>query len=204
MESSSGYFSPDMKLIFASSNRHKINEINALVSDLQIQVIAKEEIGCNEEIPETGSTLKENAILKANYIYERFQVPCFSEDTGLEVSALNNEPGVKTARYAGEHKDSIKNMEKLLYNLRGETNRSARFRTVIALYWKNELQLFEGIVEGQISDRISGKGGFGYDPVFIPEGYDKTFAELDLSIKNQISHRAMAVGKLVHFLGSNQ
>jgi XTP/dITP diphosphohydrolase len=189
-----------MKLILASSNKHKIAEINVLLDKLPLEVIPKEAIGCLEEIPETGNTLNENAVLKARYIHEKYKVNCFAEDTGLEVNALNGAPGVHTARYAGENRDSLENMQKLLSALEGKQDRSAQFKTVIALMLENKLHLFEGIAEGTIAKEMKGNGGFGYDPVFIPIGFDKSFAELDQSIKNKISHRARAIEKLIQFL----
>lgn len=191
-----------MKLILASSNLHKIKEINELTADLNIEILSKDSIGCSEDIPETGETLQENAILKAEYVHHKFNVNCFAEDTGLEVDALNGKPGVHTARYAGEDRSDEKNMQKLLKKLIGKTQRAAQFRTVIALVLDGSFFTFEGIVRGQIAYDKKGTKGFGYDPIFIPDGYDKSFAELDSSIKNKISHRGKAVKQLIHFLKS--
>lgn len=200
MESSSGSIPETIKLVFASSNMDKIKEINLLLSGLPIEVIAKKDIGCMEEIEETGVTLTENAVLKAQFIYKKYHVHCFAEDTGLEVKALKGRPGVYTARYGDESKDPIKNMEKLLDELKDVHERSARFKTVIALILEGTIHVFEGIIVGKITHEMIGKGGFGYDPVFIPNGYKKTFAELELTIKNKISHRAKAINKLIRFL----
>jgi XTP/dITP diphosphohydrolase len=165
--------------------------------------LSLKEIGCFDDIPETADTLEGNALLKARYVYERFGKDCFADDTGLEVEALNNAPGVYSARYAGTDKDAGANMRKLLDELSDESNRKARFRTVIALIKEGTEYLFEGEVRGTISCEPKGINGFGYDPIFVPENYDKSFAELDLSVKNTISHRANAVKKLVDFLQDN-
>ena len=186
-------------IIFATSNPHKISEVQKILSG-QYHIQPMSEIGCHEDIPETSPTIEGNALQKARYLHQNYQVDCFSEDTGLEIDALNGEPGVITARYAGPQRDSIANMELALQKLGDTDNRSARFRTVIALILDQKEYTFEGIVEGQIARQRSGDGGFGYDPVFVPDGFDKTFAELPVEIKNQISHRARAVEKLVQFL----
>jgi XTP/dITP diphosphohydrolase len=188
-----------MEIIFATNNDHKLHEVADLLKE-KYQVLSLKEIGCFDDIPETAETLQGNALLKARYVYERYGKNCFADDTGLEVEALNNAPGVYSARYAGEDKDAQANMRKLLNELQGITNRRARFRTVIALILNGQESLFEGEVKGTIIDFPRGINGFGYDPVFVPEGYDKTFAELDLSVKNGISHRANAVKKLTYFL----
>jgi len=188
------------KLIFATTSRHKLNEIRAMLPGHD--VLGLEDIGYFTEIEETGLTLEENASIKALQLYSHIHEASLGEDTGLEVFALDMAPGVHTARYAGNDRDPAKNMDKLLEQLTSKSDRRARFRTVIALADKEGIRLFEGIVNGTISEARSGAGGFGYDPVFIPEGYDKTFAELASDIKNNISHRAMAVHKLVSFLAS--
>jgi XTP/dITP diphosphohydrolase len=163
-----------------------------------------DEIGCNEDIPETAGTLEGNALLKAQYIKTHYGYDCFAEDTGLEVKALNNAPGVYSARYAGESKDSKANMHKVLEALKNRKDRSARFRTVIALIIGEKEYLFEGIVEGKLIEEARGNAGFGYDPVFVPEGYTETFAEMGIDVKNKISHRAKAVEQLKRFLDEKQ
>jgi len=188
-----------MEIIFATNNDHKLHEVANLLKD-NYKVMSLKEIGCYDDIPETADTLQGNSLLKARYVYERFGKNCFADDTGLEVEALNNAPGVYSARYAGENHDSVANMRKLLADMDGKQNRKARFRTVIALIQDGQEYLFEGEVKGSIIEVPRGTNGFGYDPVFVPEGYDKTFAELDLTVKNKISHRANAVRKLVDFL----
>ena len=188
------------KLIFATTSKHKLTEIRAMLPGYD--VLGLEDIGYHTEIEETGLTLEENATIKALQLYSHIHEASLGEDTGLEVFALDMAPGVHTARYAGNDRDPAKNMDKLLEQLTSKSDRRARFRTVIALADKEGIRLFEGIVNGTISEARSGAGGFGYDPVFIPEGYDKTFAELPSDIKNNISHRAMAVQKLVSFLAS--
>lgn len=188
-----------MQLVFASNNNNKIKEIQALVSDT-IQIISLEDIGCTEDIPETAETIEGNAILKANYVTEKYGYPCFADDTGLEVDALNGAPGVYSARYAGEQKDSNDNMDKLLLELKDKSNRKANFKTVICLNLNDTQQLFTGIITGKIIDEKIGTNGFGYDPIFIAEGHQKTFAQLTLEEKAQISHRGIAVAKLIAFL----
>lgn len=188
-----------MKLIFATHNRNKLEEVRKLVPD-HIDLISLIEIGCFDEIPETGKTIEQNARIKADYVTEKFKLPCFADDTGLLVDALNEAPGVYSARYAGEEKDSGKNINKLLSELKDKNDRSARFKTVISLNINVETHLFEGIVEGEITNKKLGDKGFGYDPIFLPKGYDKTFAELPLKTKNQISHRGKAIQKLLLFL----
>ncbi len=189
------------KIVFATNNQHKLEEVRAVLKK-HIEVISLSEIGCSDDIPETGNTLEENAILKANYVKKKFGVECMADDTGLEVEALNGEPGVFSARYAGEGHNSVDNMEKLLENLSGVSNRNARFRTIIALTENEKIHCFEGIVEGEIITEPKGKAGFGYDPVFVPKGYNITFAEMGSEEKNKISHRALAVKKLVEFFNS--
>jgi len=186
-------------IVFATNNSHKLDEVRAIVSD-SIEIVGLKDIGCNDDIAETADTLEGNALLKARYVKERFGYDCFADDTGLEVEALGGEPGVRSARYAGDAHDSEANIVKLLKALEGATNRKARFRTVIALIINGEEKFFEGIVEGRIIEEKRGKSGFGYDPVFIPDGYDETFAQLGADIKNGISHRAVASGKLAEYL----
>lgn len=188
-----------MKLIFATNNQHKVEEIRSVLP-ASFSIITLKEAGIDIDIPEPHDTLQENAAEKARTIYQLTQTDCFSEDTGLEVYALNHEPGVKSARYAGEDKSFQNNIDKLLLKLNGHPNRSARFRTVICLLLKGQEYFFEGISEGSILTEPRGQGGFGYDPVFVPEGEDKTFAEMPLEEKNQYSHRSRAVSQLVAFL----
>ena len=208
-----------MKIVFATNNEHKLSEIRAILGP-SFDVVSLADIGCHEDIPETGQTLEENALMKAEYIYNKYHLSCFADDTGLEVEALNGAPGVYSARYAaivpagepaGPSHDSEANMARLLRELANNNNRKARFRTVIALIEKKDVcpcgctsikvvHKFEGIVNGEITREKSGAEGFGYDPIFRPDGYDKTFAELGADIKNQISHRARATAKLCEFL----
>lgn len=188
-----------MKLVFATNNQHKLEEVSAIL-DNSIELLSLKDINCNTDIPETSDTLEGNALLKAQYIYNNFGINCFADDTGLEVEALNNEPGVYSARYAGENKNPETNMFKVLDNLREKENRKARFRTVIALILNGKEYLFEGIINGKITNSKQGSAGFGYDPIFMPEGYNETFAELGNNIKNKISHRALAINKLSDFL----
>jgi len=190
-----------MKLVFATNNSHKIEEVKSILSGCrEIEILSLSDIGCHEDIPEDHDTFAGNALQKAHFVHERFGLDCFADDTGLEVNALEGEPGVKTARYAGDNHDSNANMEKLLGKLNGIMDRSARFRTVIALILNGKEYLFEGIVNGTIALNKSGTAGFGYDPVFIPEGYNRTFSDLDMIIKNTISHRAKAIAELKNFL----
>lgn len=188
-----------MKLVFASNNKNKIQEIQALVPNT-IQIVSLEEIGCTEDIPETADTIEGNAILKANYVTEKYGYDCFADDTGLEVEALNGAPGVYSARYAGEQKDANDNMDKLLSELKDKTNRKANFKTVIALNLNGNQNLFTGIINGKIIEEKIGTNGFGYDPIFVAEGFDKTFAELSMEEKSTISHRGIAVKELILFL----
>ena len=200
-----------MKIVFATNNQHKLDEIRAILGP-SFEVVSLADIGCHEDIPETGTTLEENALIKAEYVYNKYHLSCFADDTGLEVEALNGAPGVYSARYAGgEGHDSEANMQKLLRELANNNNRKARFRTVIALIEKKDVcpcgctsikvvHKFEGIVDGEITREKSGAEGFGYDPIFRPDGYDQTFAELGTDIKNQISHRARATQKLAEYL----
>lgn len=188
-----------MKLVFATHNTHKFEEVR-LIMPKHIELLSLSDIGCTEDIAETGKSLKENALIKASYVYQQYQVACFSDDTGLEVEALNGAPGVFSARYAGAQKNSDANMNKLLEDLKMHTNRSAQFRTVIALKCLEKEIVFEGVVEGIITQNKNGNGGFGYDPIFQPEGYLETFGVLPEHIKNSISHRALAINKLINFL----
>ena len=188
-----------MKLVFASNNKNKIQEILALVPNI-IQIVSLEEIGCIEDIPETADTIEGNAILKANYVTEKYGFDCFADDTGLEVDALNSAPGVYSARYAGEQKDANDNMDKLLSELKDESNRKANFKTVIALNLNGKQNLFTGIINGKIIEEKIGTNGFGYDPIFVADGFDKTFAELSMEEKSTISHRGIAVKELILFL----
>lgn len=188
-----------MKIVFATNNKHKLEEIKAILAG-KTEVLSLTDIGCDVDIPETGTTLEENAVIKAKFIAENYRYDCFADDTGLEVDALGGEPGIYSARYAGEGHDSEANMAKLLQNLKDKDCRKARFRTVIALIRNGQTMFFEGTVDGNITDEKRGTEGFGYDPIFMPEGYDKTFAELGEDIKNTISHRAKAVKKLTEYL----
>lgn len=188
------------KLVFATNNAHKLEEISAILND-KVELLSLKDIHCYVDIPETADTLEGNALLKAQYIREHYGMDCFADDTGLEVEALHGAPGVYSARYAGgEGHDSEANMKRLLEELKNEENRKARFRTVIALILNGEVHEFEGIVKGDILREKRGMAGFGYDPIFVPEGYTESFAELGEEVKNQISHRARAVRKLVKFL----
>ena len=192
------------ELVFATNNAHKLSEVSAILGD-KIKLLSLKDINCNDDIPETADTLEGNALLKARYIYDKFGVDCFADDTGLEVEALNGAPGVYSARYAGgDGHDSEANMNKLLTNLQGESNRKARFRTVVAMILDGKEYLFEGIVNGTIIENKRGTTGFGYDPIFVPEEYTETFAELGEEVKNKISHRSRAVQKLCNFLNSIQ
>lgn len=188
-----------MKLVFASNNEHKIAEISKLVPS-GFEVVSLESIGCTEDIPETADTLEGNAILKAQFVWERFGLSCFADDTGLEVPVLGNAPGVYSARYAGPQRNATDNMDKLLDELNEINQRDARFITVIALILDGQLHTFEGIVNGTITREKHGSEGFGYDPIFKPEGFDQTFAEMNMEQKNTMSHRGRAVLKLVEFL----
>ncbi len=188
-----------MELVFATNNPNKLTEIQKLLNK-SISLKSLSDINCSEEIPETGLTIEENARQKSMYIFDKFGIDCFSDDTGLEIDCLDGEPGVYSARYAGEAKDAVQNMRKVLTEMEGNTNRNAQFRTVISLVISNKEYQFEGIVKGKIENRARGKEGFGYDPIFTPDGYKQTFAEMDISLKNKISHRALAVSKLIEFL----
>lgn len=191
-------------LVFATNNAHKLEEVRAIIGD-RFEIKSLDDIGCHDDIPETADTLQGNALQKARYIKDKFGYDCFADDTGLICSALNGEPGVRSARYANDNNhehDSEANMKLLLKNLSDKNDRSAYFMTVIALIYQGQTYTFNGVVNGVISHEKHGYGGFGYDPIFVPEGYDKTFAELGNEIKNTISHRARAVAKLDEFLKS--
>jgi len=188
-----------ISLVFATNNLNKLNEVQTLLPDF-IELKSLSDINCNEEIPETATTLEGNAILKADFVTQKFEINCFADDTGLEVESLNGAPGVFSARYSGNDGNSEKNMEKLLFNLSDKLNRKAQFRTVIALNLSGQQFLFEGVCKGKIIEEKRGIKGFGYDPIFIPEGFSKTFAEMNLEEKGSISHRGKAIQQLIHFL----
>lgn len=190
-----------MKLVFATNNQHKLKEVQKMLPS-SIQLLSLKDIHCFDDIEETAKTLEGNASLKADYITEKYGYHCFADDTGLEINSLNGEPGVFSARYAGEHGNSEKNMQKVLENLADKIDRTAQFRTVIALNLNNEQHFFEGICKGEIISEKSGTEGFGYDPIFKPKGYSLSFAEMSSEEKNKISHRGIAVHQLVHFLNS--
>ncbi|MEI6061537.1 MAG: non-canonical purine NTP diphosphatase [Bacteroidota bacterium] len=189
------------ELIFATNNKHKIDEIQAIIGD-NFRIKSLEQLGCTEDIPETAATLEGNALIKAQYVYSTYGKNCFADDTGLEIEALDGRPGVFSARYATDGHDFEANIDKVLEELSGVTNRRARFRTVVALIMNGTVHYFEGIVEGEIIAERKGGKGFGYDPIFLPTGFEQTFAEMPLSEKNKISHRARAVCKLVDFLNT--
>lgn len=184
---------------FATNNQHKIQEVRAILSP-DFPLVGLEQIGCTEELPEERDTMEGNSLQKAEYVFNHYKVTCFADDSGLEVDALNGAPGVYSARYAGPQKNSQDNIRLLLKNLAGISNRKARFRTVITLITPALAKQFEGIVEGHIIDELKGTSGFGYDPIFVPTGFDKTLAEMSLEEKNKISHRAIALDKLVEYL----
>jgi len=187
------------KLVFATNNAHKLTEVKAILEP-QFTIISLNELNCNDEIPETADTLQGNALLKATYIHDKFGLDCFADDTGLEITELNGEPGVYSARYAGEDNNSTNNMNKVLKLLENKTNRKACFRTVIALFQGENTIFFDGKINGDIALSPQGESGFGYDPIFIPEGFQLSFAQLSSEEKNSISHRAIAVSKLIDFL----
>jgi XTP/dITP diphosphohydrolase len=189
----------NINLIFATSNQNKVLEIQKILPK-KFNIKSLKDLNYFEDVPENETTIKGNAIFKAKYIYEKFNINVFADDTGLEVEALNGEPGVHSARYAGTTRNSEKNIKKLLKNLKNIKNRNARFKTVIALIIDNKLHIFSGIVEGYILDSPKGNNGFGYDPIFCPNGFDKSFAELTLKEKNLISHRSLAMKKLIDFI----
>ena len=190
-----------MKLVFATNNKHKLQEVRDILGN-RIEVLSLSDINCHDDIPETGTTLEENALIKARWVSEKYNCNCFADDTGLEVTALGGAPGVYSARYAGEECNSVANMEKLLQNLTEKTDRSAQFRTVIALIINGEEILFDGVVKGSITTEKSGDSGFGYDPIFVPEGYSQSFAQMDSVAKNSISHRYRATKELSDYLKS--
>ena len=191
-----------MKLVFATNNKHKLQEVRDIVGD-RVEVLSLSDINCTDDIPETADTLQGNALIKARHIYAKYGLDCFADDTGLEVEALDGAPGVYSARYAGEECDSGANMQKLLQNLTGETNRNAQFRTVIALIIRGEEKLFNGIVKGTIATEKKGDSGFGYDPIFIPEGHSESFAQMSSEMKNSMSHRFRATLQLGDYLKEN-
>jgi len=188
-----------LKLVFATNNRHKLEEVSHKIGD-HFELLTLNDIGCTEDIEETGSTFEENAAIKSNYVYNKYHLNCFGDDSGLVVDALNGEPGVYSARYAGEHGNHAANIKKVLAKLDGIENRKARFVTVISLAWEGKEYVFEGVVNGTIRHETTGTGGFGYDPIFQPDCYDITFAEMTMDEKNKISHRARAMEKLILFL----
>lgn len=188
-----------MDLLFASNNAHKVEEVRAKLAP-RFNVRSLRDVVGDVDIPETGATLEENAAIKARYLHEQTGMDCFADDTGLEIKALNGEPGVYSARYAGEGCSFDDNMDKVLLNLKGHTDRSARFRTVICLIYQGSEYLFEGVVDGQMMEERVGENGFGYDPIFRPAGFQQTFAQMNMEQKNRISHRGLAVQKLVDFL----
>lgn len=188
------------RLVFATNNAHKLEEVSAILGD-KIELFSLKDINCQTDIPETADTLEGNALLKSSYIFQNYHLDCFADDTGLEVEALDGAPGVYSARYAGgEGHNAEANMLKLLHEMESKENRKAQFRTVISLILDGKKYLFEGVIKGEIIKEKRGDSGFGYDPVFVPEGYNQTFAELGNDIKNRISHRALAVNKLCDFL----
>lgn len=190
-----------MRLCFATNNKHKLQEVVQAVNKT-FTILSLADLNCFEELPETRDTLEGNSLQKAEYVFNRYRVPCFADDSGLEVEALHRAPGVYSARYAGEHKSDEDNISLLLQNLNGATNRKARFRTVITLMGLQRIQSFEGSIEGTILSERRGSQGFGYDPVFQPNGFERSFAEMSIEEKNRISHRAIAVQKLIDFLNS--
>ena len=191
------------RLVFATNNAHKLEEIRAILGN-SIEILSLADIHCHADIPETADTLEGNARQKSRYVYEHYGLDCFADDTGLEVEALNGEPGVYSARYAGDGHNAEANMLKLLQNMEGIENRKAQFRTAFALIINGKEHLFEGIIKGEIIKTRRGNSGFGYDPIFVPEGYSQTFAEMGNELKNKISHRAIATNKLCKFLNSIQ
>ncbi|GAL68475.1 non-canonical purine NTP diphosphatase [Jejuia pallidilutea] len=190
-----------MEIVFATNNLNKLKEVQALMPS-HIKLLSLKDIKCFDEIPETQNTIEGNAIEKATYIKEKFGYNCFADDTGLEVEALNGEPGVFSARYAGPKRDATDNMSLLLKNLKTSNNRNAHFKTVIALHFNNKLTTFTGICKGAITTLKAGNKGFGYDPIFKPTGYNQTFAEMDLALKNKIGHRGKATKQLIDFLNN--
>ncbi len=192
-----------VQICFATNNTHKLEEVQAVLP-AGIKILSLKDIGCSEELPETQRTIEGNALEKAAYVSGKYGINCFADDTGLEVMALDGEPGVDTAHYAGPERDAQKNMDLLMKNLEGKSDRSARFKTVFSLIWEGEMYSFEGVVRGKIALEKKGVEGFGYDPLFIPEGYEQTFAELGAEVKNKLSHRALASRQLASFLKKTQ
>lgn len=191
------------QLVFATNNRHKVDEVSAKIGN-SFKLLTLDDIGCTADIEETGLTFAANASIKSRFIFDNYNLDCFGDDSGLEIDALNGQPGVYSARYAGTHGNHAANIAKVLQNMEGQTLRTARFRTVISLIWQGEEHFFEGMVEGTIRDEVSGNGGFGYDPIFEPEGYSITFAEMSMEQKNSMSHRARAMDGLIAFLNSQE
>jgi XTP/dITP diphosphohydrolase len=188
-----------IKLCFATNNSHKLDEVREMLPET-FELVSLKDIGCFDELPENQRTIEGNALEKARFVFEKYRINCFADDTGLEVEALGGEPGVDTAHYAGPERNADKNMDLLLKNLESKTNRKARFKTVFSLFWEGEMYDFEGLVPGEIAKEKKGNLGFGYDPIFIPDGFSETFAELGSEIKNRLSHRAAATRLLVAFL----
>lgn len=191
------------KFVFATNNAHKLEEVTAILGN-RVELLSLKDINCHTDIPETADTLEGNALLKAQFIQQNYQMDCFADDTGLEVEALNGEPGVYSARYAGDGHNAEANMLKLLHTMEGIENRKAQFRTVFSLIIDGKEHLFEGVIKGEIIKTRRGNSGFGYDPIFVPEGYSQTFAEMGNELKNKISHRAIATNKLCKFLNKIQ
>lgn len=189
------------KLVFATNNKHKLSEVSSVTNN-HVQIVSLAEIGCFDDIPETADTLEGNALIKAKWIHEKYGFDSFADDTGLEVEALDGRPGVYSARYAGEDGNAERNIEKLLSELKDQVNRKAQFRTIISLIMNNEVHYFQGLIRGEIISEKRGVEGFGYDSVFVPEGFSQTFAEMGAELKNKISHRALAVNKLISFLNA--
>ena len=187
-------------LVFATGNAHKVEAVNIILGELPFVAVPMKELGVNEDIPETGSTMAENAKQKSDYLYKKLDISCFGEDSGLEIESLDMEPGLYTARYAGPQRNDLDNMNKVLEKMKGIKNREAQFRAVISLNLEGKSYSFEGIVRGTIAEEMTGDQGFGYDPIFIPEGYNKSFAELGAPVKSIVSHRAEAVKKMCAFL----
>jgi XTP/dITP diphosphohydrolase len=190
-----------IELVFATNNQHKLNELSKIAGE-KFHLLSLKDINCNDDIPETADTLEGNAALKAQFIWKKYKMNCFADDTGLEIDALNGRPGVYSARYAGEDQNPEANLTKVLEELKEITNRKARFRTVICLILDGKEHYFEGVVNGSLLSKRQGKEGFGYDPIFVPDGHNKTFAEMDMAVKNRISHRGLATERLLNFLKS--
>jgi len=190
-----------MKLVFATNNLHKLEEVQRLMP-AEIELLTLKDIGCFEDIEETATTLEGNAQIKTDHVKQKYGYDCFGDDTGLEVEALNGAPGVYSARYAGEEATFSDNVEKMLLELKDDENRKARFRTIVSLYFKGEQYFFEGICDGRIEEQRSGNKGFGYDPIFKPQGFDLTFAQMDMDTKGKISHRGLAIDKLINFFNN--